>query len=402
MSVEEKVLGHIDSRREEIISFMQKLIQTQSITGDESKIGALMAEECKRDGLEVDIVEPAENRVNVVAKYHGTGRGPRMMMYSHYDTLPGGDPDSWIHPAFSGEISDGFIWGRGACDNKLATCSLAMAFRALRELGVKLKGDIIFTHVGDEEKGGKFGFREILERGYGEDIDYLFYAHGGSGDTIGIAANGGMGLSVRVKGRSAHTAKLEEGINAVVKASHLINHLQRLADDVNRREYRLQGTDSVMRSRFSINKCVGFVATNNVPDLCEIYVDRRYTPGETPDQIEKEYRKVIDAAKREDPELSLDFQVMSGMLVSSAPADSELVKGIQKAAERVIGKRPKPVGGSHSSDHGWFVARYGKPFASYGIGGEGTHSSNERVKVEDVISTTKAYALSMLYLLGTE
>jgi acetylornithine deacetylase/succinyl-diaminopimelate desuccinylase-like protein len=68
----------------------------------------------------------------------------------------------------------------------------------------------------------------------------------------------------------------------------------------------------------------------------------------------------------------------------------------------VIGKRPKPIGGSHSSDHGWFVARYGKPFASYGIGGEGTHSSNERVKVEDVISTTKAYALSMLYLLSVE
>jgi acetylornithine deacetylase/succinyl-diaminopimelate desuccinylase-like protein len=314
--------------------------------------------------------------------------------------VPGGDSDSWIHPVFSGELSDGYIWGRGACDNKLATCGLTMAFRSLRELQIRLKGEIIFTHVGDEEKGGKFGFQEILKRGYGEKVDCLFYAHGGSGDTIGIAANGGLGLSIKVKGKSAHTARLEEGINAVVKASRFIDQLQRLADDVNRREYRLLGTDSIMRSRFSINKCIGFVANNNVPDTCEIYIDRRYTPGEKPDQIEREYLDIIDAAKKEDPKLSLDYQLMPSMMVSSAPADSELVRGIQKAAEKVTGRKPKPVGGSHSSDHGWFVARHGKPFASYGIGGEGTHSSNERVKIEDVILTTKAYALSMLYLLG--
>lgn len=400
MSIEEKVLNHIDSQRDEIIRFMQTLLRTQSVTGDESKICALLCEECTRDGLEVELVEPEPNRVSVVARYRGAKGSPRMMMYSHIDTVPGGDPATWSHPALSAEIADGYIWGRGACDNKVATCALTMAFRAIRESGVTLNGDIVFTHVGDEEKGGEYGFQEVLRRGYGEGVDYLFYAHGGEGKTIGVAANGSRGCTLTVKGRGAHTARLEDGVNAVVKAVGLIRHLQLLADEVNRREFHLPGTDSVMKSRFSVNKVMGFVAHNNVPDRCEILVDRRYTPGESAEQIDAEYRKVIEEAKAEDPELDVDLKVNPGNLVSVAPADSPLVKGIQVAAERVVGFTPKPVGGSHSSDHGWFVARHGKPFASYGHGGEGVHSANERILEEDVITTTKVYALSMLEILG--
>jgi len=402
LSIEQRILDHIESKRDEIISFMQRLIQTPSVTGDEAEIGALMEKECTRDGLEVDTVEPQPGRVSVVAKHTGTGDGPRMMMYSHYDVVPAGDPDSWRHPPFGGEIHDGYIWGRGAQDNKVATCGLTMAYRALRELGIRLKGDMVFTHVADEEKGGRYGFQEVLNRGYGEGVDYLFYAHGGSPDTIGVAANGSRGATITVKGRSAHTAQLEQGVNAIAHAAGLITELQKLADQVNTREYRLPGTDSVMKSRFSVNRVHGGVANNNVPDTCEIYVDRRYTPGETEEQVDKEYADVIKRAKQKDPALEVEYRVQPGNLVSVAPADSPIVKGIQKAAERVIGYTPKPVGGSHSSDHGWFVKRHGKPFASYGIGGEGIHSANERIKVEDVIATTKVYALSMINILGAD
>ena len=402
MSHQERVLDYIDAHRDEVISFMQGLLRTVSVTGDESEIGAMVAAECRADGLEVELVEPAENRVSVVARYRGSTGSPRVMMYSHYDTVPAGDPGSWTHPAFSGEIADGQIWGRGACDDKVATCGLTMAFRAINRLGIKLKGDIVFTHVGDEERGGRYGFRTILDKGYGEGVDYLFYAHGGSGERIGIAANGSRGCTIRVKGISAHTARLEQGVNAVVKAAKLITRFQELADEVNQRSYHLPGTDTVMKSRFSINKCVGFVAHNNVPDSCEILVDRRYTPGETEEEIDREYIGVMERLKAEDPEFDAELTIRSGNKLSVAPANSEIVKSIQRAAEKVIGFKPKPAGGSHSSDHGWFVARHGKPFASYGIGGVGTHSADERIEVEDVIQTTKVYALAMLDLLGVE
>jgi acetylornithine deacetylase/succinyl-diaminopimelate desuccinylase family protein len=402
LSIEQRILDHVESKRERIISFMQRLIQTRSVTGKEAEIGALMEKECARDGLDVDLVEPQPGRVSVVAKHIGTGDGPRMMMYSHYDVVPAGDPETWKHPAFGAEIHDGYIWGRGAQDDKVATCGLTMAYRALKELGIRLKGDIVFTHVGDEERGGRYGFQEVLNRGYGDGVDYLFYAHGGDPANIGVAANGSRGAAITVKGRSAHTARLEDGVNAIAHAAGLITELQRLADEVNSREYHLPGTDSVMKSRFSVNRIHGGVANNNVPDTCEVYVDRRYTPGETEEQVDKEYTEVIKRAKQRDPALEVEYKVQPGNLVSVAPADSPIVKGIQKAAEMVIGYTPKPMGGSHSSDHGWFVRRHGKPFASYGIGGEGVHSANERIKVEDVVATTKVYALSMINILGAE
>ena len=399
MSLETKVLNHVESHRDEIVSFMQTLIQTQSVTGEEAEIGGLMQKELTRDGLKVDVVEPLPGRVNIVAKHKGMGGGPKVMAYSHYDVVPAGDLNTWKHPPFSGEIADGYIWGRGAQDNKVATCGLTMAYRALRQLGVKLRGDIVFTHVGDEERGGRYGFQEVLSRGYGEGVDCLFYAHGGKPDQIGIAANGSRGLTLTVRGRSAHTAQLEEGRNAIVDAARLVVELQRLADKVNALTYSLPGTDSVMKSRFSVNRVHGGVANNNVPDTCEVYVDRRYTPGETEEQIDKEYADAITRAQRKNPGLQVQYKVEQGNLVSVAPADTPLVKAIQRAA-KAVGYEAKPVGGSHSSDHGWFVRRHGKPFASYGIGGEGVHGPNERIKVEDLMATTKAYALTMLYVLG--
>jgi len=402
MSINDKVLNYIDDHRDEIIGFMQKLIQTNSVTGDESEIAALMAKESERDGLEVELVEPAENRVSVVARYKGTTGEPKAMVYTHYDVVPAGDPDTWSHPPFAAEIADGYIWGRGARDNKVATCGVAMAFRAIRECGVELKGDIVFTHVADEEKGGKYGYRVILDKGYGDDVDFLFYPHGGDGSRIGIAANGAVEYRIKVIGRSAHTSRLEDGINAVIKAAKLVGRLKPLADEVNSREHHLPGTDTVMRSRFSMNGIMGYVATNNVPESCEIIIDRRYTPGETAEQTQEEIMAVVDALKAEDPEFDAEVNARfeDGNPVSVSPADSDLVVAIQDAVEEVAGFRPPPAGGSHSSDHGWFVQRVHKPVASYGIGGEGGHSANERIKVEDVILTTKVYALTLMNALG--
>jgi acetylornithine deacetylase len=402
MSHEEKVLEYIDAHGDEIVAFAQKLIRTRSVTGDESEMGRIMAEECGRDGLDVEIVEPSENRTSVIARYKGSTGKPRVMVYSHMDTVPGGDPDSWTYPPFSATIQDGILWGRGASDNKVATCAATMAFRAISSLGIRLKGDIIFTHVADEENGGKYGFRNILDSGYADGVDYLFYGHGGRKEQIGIAANGSASVVITVKGRAAHTRSLEDGVNAVEKAAELIVWLKKLGDEVNKREYPLPGTDTIMKSRFSVNKCHGYVSTNTVPDKCEIIIDRRTTPGESVEEAEREIRQAVELMAAEDPDLDAEVSFNTRMDVSVSPADSELVKSFQRAAEKVVGLKPVPVGGSHSSDHGYFVTKIGKPVASYGTGGSGTHMANEHIPVEEIIRTTKVYALTMLDLLGAE
>ncbi len=402
ISHEEKVLKHIDSNKEEIVAFMQKLIKIESVTGNESEISKFVAKESKKDGLEIELYEPAENRISTIARYSGTTGKPHVMAYSHYDVVPPGDLDTWNYPPFSATIADGKMWGRGTSDNKIATCGLIMAFRAIKKSGVKLKGKLTFTHVADEEKGGKFGFRNMLDKGYAKGVDFLFYAHGGKKEYIGVAANGAFNMIITVIGKASHTSRLEDGINAINKSCKLVARLEKLADEVNTRRYPLPGTDTVMKSRFSLNKFIGYVANNSIPDSVEMIIDRRYTPAETLEQAVEEIQKVIDEIKSEDPELDVKLVVEPGMDLSVSPPDSEIVKSIQRSADKLIGITPKPRGGSHSSDHGHFVTLHHKPVASYGIGGSGGHMTNEHINVEDVIKTTKVYALLMMDILGVE
>lgn len=398
MSYDEKIAKYVDSHRNDIIALEQKLIQTKSVTGDESQVAALVAEECKKDGLAVEFVEPAPKRTSVIARYRGIAGKPRVMWYTHYDTLPAFEEKEWKHPPFAAAIDNGWIYGRGAADNKTSTCASIMAFRAIKNLGIKLKGDLVFTHVADEEKGGTFGFRNIIEKGYGKDVDCLFYAHGGSPERIGVAANGACIFDIVVKGKAAHTAYNEDGINAVQNASKLILRLQKLAEEVNLRRYPLPGTDSIMKSRFSVNRCVGYIADNSVPQQCELRIDRRWTPAESIELIQREIQQVITEWKAEDPRFEATLIAKPDMDLSISAADSGLVKAIQRSAKK-LGYDPKPEGGSHSSDHGFFNSKYHKPLASYGIGGEGIHAVNERIKVDEVIQTTKLHCLLMTDLL---
>jgi len=396
------ILSYVDSHRNEIVDFLQKLVQTESVTGDESKIAKLVAEECRKDGLEAELVEPAPNRVSVVARYHGTTGKPKVMWYSHYDTLPPGDLKKWDHPPFSGAIAEGYLWGRGTGDNKTATCGAIMAFRAVKSLGLKLKGDLVFTHVCDEERGGKYGFKNLIEKGYGEGVDCLFYSHAGVPDRIGIAANGSRRFDILVKGKPSSTSRVLDGVNAIHGAAELVLRLKELSDKVNRREYHLPGTDSVMVSRFSMNRIHAYVADNAVPDQCELRIDRRFTPAESPEQVEDEIRQIVDGMKKKDPSFEAEVSVAPGMDLSVSDPNSDLVRAIQRCAEKVIGSVPRPAGGSHSSDHGFFNTKYRKPVASYGIGGMSSHSPNERIKTEDVILSAKVWTLLMAELVGVQ
>jgi len=147
MSYDEDILKWMDSHRNDIIALERKLIQTKSVNGDESQAAKLVAEECEKDGLKVELVEPAPDRVSVVARHKGTTGKPKVMWYTHYDTLPPGEESSWKHPPFSATIDDGWIYGRGANDNKTATCASIMAYRAVKNLGIKLNGDLVFARA---------------------------------------------------------------------------------------------------------------------------------------------------------------------------------------------------------------------------------------------------------------
>jgi acetylornithine deacetylase/succinyl-diaminopimelate desuccinylase-like protein len=151
----------------------------------------------------------------------------------------------------------------------------------------------------------------------------------------------------------------------------------------------------------SVNMINGGDKENQVPHRCKLLIDRRITPSESVNLVTKEIEAVIDAAKKDDPELEADVGLFEGMPSISLPKDSELVKAIQRSAVKVTGKEPLPVGISASTDMAWFAAKTGAQSALFGYGDiTMAHGANEFIAIPDLVNSTKSCALIIMDILG--
>lgn len=407
---EQRVLKLIDQSKDDNVALMQKLVQIPSCTGEEAEIGEFLVNEVVKFGLDdARIVQQMVGRPNVIGRYHGKMGKPSLTAYAHYDTVPVGDIMKWNYGPFSGTIVGNRIYGRGVNDHMFPIPPLLFAIKAIGDAGVTLNGDIVFAFVCDEEFGGHRGMRYVVDEDLC-DTNYLLYAGGGgNGKTIGIASNGRGYYRIIIKGKTTHTGRNEEGLNAAVKAAKLILRLNELGQEVNNRRLKFKAGDVEIegRARFSINLVHAFTTGNNVPDICTIQIDRRIIPQhETYKSAQVEIQAVVDKLRNEDPEF--DAEVVwnpEGWMHSSVSVpDSPLVKALQRSGEKVLGFTPTintgPTGGS--SDHGWFNSKYpDRPFAGYGVSrGGNTHSYDEYVTIDGLIDSTKVYAFLMMDLLG--
>jgi acetylornithine deacetylase/succinyl-diaminopimelate desuccinylase-like protein len=272
---------------------------------------------------------------------------------------------------------------------------------AIREARLGLKGDLVITVVADEETGGEYGFKWLVENGYFDDKDCMIYGGAGrDGNMVVIGANGQLATTVIIRGSGAHTGNLEKGVNAIVKANKVISRLQTLAEKVSARTHPLTG-----KARMSINIIQAGEKINVLPDKCIITIDRRITPAENFEDAHNEIQMVLDELKAGDPELDIELITKPGMHPVASDPDSELVKVLKSAGEDIRGGKPIIVTGSQgSSDYSWYVNILGKPAASYSMSSTERrgHAPNEYVLVDDLVKTEKAYALTYMRYLGAE
>ncbi|GAE44334.1 acetylornithine deacetylase [Mesobacillus boroniphilus JCM 21738] len=184
-SAEQKVRSYIKESRIRGTRLLQKLVQEPSTRGNESGAQAVIIEKCRELGLEMDIWEIGDSGLtvhpafcsdrkdftgnpNAVGIMRGTGGGRSMILNGHIDVVPAGDPKDWDKDAYSGHIECGKLFGRGSTDMKGGTTSLLMAMEAIKNSGIKLKGDVIFQSVIEEESGGAGTLATVL-RGYKAD-----------------------------------------------------------------------------------------------------------------------------------------------------------------------------------------------------------------------------------------
>jgi len=136
-------------------------VDTSNPPGNETPAAKLIAEALSGAGVEYKLLESAPNRGSIVAWAESNEPGPSLLLLSHLDVVPA-NPEEWSVDPFSGLVKDGFIWGRGALDDKLSVAVMLRVFLDFVE-SKRFKGRLIYAATADEEMGGRMGAGWLVE-----------------------------------------------------------------------------------------------------------------------------------------------------------------------------------------------------------------------------------------------
>ncbi|WP_235556930.1 M20/M25/M40 family metallo-hydrolase [Microbacterium sp. Leaf203] len=194
----------------EALEHIRALIRIDSVnTGEAATIGdgetraaLYVKEHLDEVGYETVLVEPRPGRASVVARLAGSDPDAgALVAHAHLDVVPV-DADDWTHPPFGAEIHDGLLYGRGAVDMKDFAGMLLAIARAFRRDGVVPRRDLIFAFFADEEAGGVWGARWLVE-----NRPELF-----AGATEALSEVGGFSIPLPDDRRAYLVATAEKGV----------------------------------------------------------------------------------------------------------------------------------------------------------------------------------------------
>ena len=333
-------------------------------------------------------VEPAPGRLSLVAEIPGTGTGgadggtrPCLIVNGHLDVVPVKE-SAWSTDPFDPQVSDGRLYGRGTADMKGGIAAAICALDTLERAGVDPGCDIVFHLVADEEHGGTWGTKVLLDQGLIRGDACLIPEP--TDLQLCIAERGLLQALISVEGRPGHGSRPREGVSAIEHAARLVLALH--AADYGDEEHPLLGQPTA-----NVGTIAGGSTFNTVAEACVIGLDRRILPGATQESTEKSIRHIIDSAAIEG--LRYRFDVDTFGEASEMPHDDPWVSVVGDAVARATGTRPETIGMSFTTDARFVRNQAGIPAVVCGPGAvEQAHGNDEFVTVERLVDATAAYA----------
>jgi len=237
-------------------------------------------------GLEVEQIEAAPGRPNVVGVARGTGGGRSLVLNGHMDTVGSGEMQQPHSPV----VKDGRLYGRGAYDMKggLAACMLAAAEAKKRNL----RGDVIVQAVVDEEYAS-IGTQALATRTRAEGAIVAEFTE----LKLIVAHKGFVWMEVETIGKAAHGSRPDLGVDAIAKMGRVLTAIEKLDNTL-----RLKPAHPLLWSGSAHASLIrGGQELSSYPDRCVLSIERRTIPGETPDSVEAEVAQILQDVERDDP-----------------------------------------------------------------------------------------------------
>jgi acetylornithine deacetylase len=407
------VLAAADRLFDEEVDFLRQLVRCPSTRGNTNGVLDIVAGALRRMGLRIDEVPIDRERIaghpgfspaewsydglfQVVGTLSGEGGGRSLVLNGHADVVPPGPVSHWRHDPWGGEVADGRLYGRGACDMKSGLAALLYAVKAVRATGVALRGDVRVQAVVDEECGGN-GTLALLERGFGGDAALVAEP---SGLGFSVATVGVLWVRIRVRGRAGHAGSASSAVNAIEKASVVVRALRVLEAEANDPATRHPLFGAVAHPiNFNIGTLEGGDWPSSVPEACSLEARVACFPGEDPARLAERVRDAVSRAAAADdwlrgvpPEVTFFGFRGEGAVFDSGSAIARTVAGNHLLATGA----PPAVGVSTATDdRRFFELYYGTPALCYGPVGE-LHSVDEWVDLASVRTCTRVFAGSLL------
>jgi acetylornithine deacetylase/succinyl-diaminopimelate desuccinylase-like protein len=408
----------------DVVELLQQLIRvdTTNPPGNETAAAQLLRGYLEPAGVECELFARVPERANLVARIRGTGDGPSLALLSHTDVVLA-DRSEWERDPFGGALVDGEVWGRGALDMKCQVAASAVAIATLAREGWRGRGDLVFIAAADEEVGAGFGLEWLVEE-HPDAVRTDYSVNEGAGDRVVLgdrvvylcatAEKMTAPFLLRVLGRSGHASMPSIADNALVKAAPFIERLGRFAVE----PQLVPEVEAFFRAALGsvpapgdalaaanalsplageiVEPLLGMTVSptvvrasekrNVIPAACEITIDVRLLPGQSPADAEAELRACLGDGDYELVSLEQNGGTRSG---AGGPL-WEAAESFVAAEEPGAVLAPVCVAGFTDSHwvrdafgtvaYGFFPARTMPPELAARL----IHSADERVPVADV------------------
>jgi acetylornithine deacetylase/succinyl-diaminopimelate desuccinylase-like protein len=422
---------------------LRQLIRFDTVNppGNERLLQELLLGELTGAGFDCELLGAEPERPNLVARLRGAADGPTLGFLGHVDTVLA-NPDEWTHDPWSGDVADGYLWGRGALDMKSQVAAEVAAAISLARAGWRpARGELLIVSVVDEETGGALGAQWITET-HPDKVrcDYLvnegggpFFEYGGA-RRYGIccAEKGVFRFKLITDGVAAHASLPKMGDNALLKLAPLLERLgarqpsYAITDvpaaflrglgedpaDPAGAVARLQQADPRLATMYEPMLGVTFTPTrasasqkvNVIPSRAEIHVDCRVPPGLGEDAVRQAIREVLG------DEDGFRVELTERKVGNGSPADSPLRDAIDAwIADNDPGAVTVPVILPGFTDSRWFRSAF-PDCVAYGFfphrhqsmleAAPLVHGADERIDVRDLGYAARFYADLARTLLG--
>jgi len=367
--------------RETTRRLLSDLVAIPSYGSSEGPILEYLVRRFQRQDIPCRVTALDGTPLNVVAE---VGQGARtIILNSHVDTVPPGDPTLWQTDPLTPVEKDGKIYGRGAEDAKGCLAAMIVAFEALAARRAQLPVRVILMAVGAEERGG-LGTKTEVANGIRADAAIV-----GESTLLEpkLAHKGVLRLEVEVKGKAAHASDPEAGVNAIVAMAPLIGALDRLSADVRTRQERYTGRASLV-----ISTIAGGVALNVIPARCVISIDRRVLPSETESEATDEIVRTVTAALPTKMGAEVAVRKVRFVPPSATPDDAPIVRAAERAASELLGKPVQATGFAATCDMTYLVNEGGIPSIILGPDSIAlAHQVNECISLDEMARAVDLY-----------